>query len=655
MAKPSGVGSSAEIEDTTTIDLENSKQSRYIRKKMKDWDRYEFMNDNLWDAFMENFEDYTEDTFNFVSKNDLRGLRSYLRKRGVWVQGGRMPAAPALANTLKEKRPTKWTEDEIRDCNRQDKFISGEIIAFMDHLVEEDAKEKEPQTPQQHQEYDRRTSFYPTSNSSGKQQGKQRQSALFQPHKFDQAASSQAEKNTQNQPAAAKENATDAANPASHSERFQSEERAQSKFQQYTSPAPQPQQFAPRQPTVSIPPAPTYVAAFGPTYISAANPAFSAPNLAFSAAPAFAPSGYAKEIANMAKLYTEEMKYEGKNDNFGHKFTLFHHFCSKADLPHEVRSKALSFMLKGFALDYYLANVNMLENATLDQACTFISTHFENPDHRRNNLQRWNQTTLKSVMTKPENQGKSTLDCLEILINDLRHMQHGLAPNLQNEDFMQNHLIIACEEVPACRFACYKPNATLAGQISDLQTSISTYEKTHPNHQIGAYQTENYFTDRRFHGRQSVARPRSLNRPPDRSSRDQDSDRSLIPYDRKRKKRCFVCDKEGCWSTNHTREERDAARARLKERFIKHDRFDDRFDQRIAQYMTEYIADYEGYDPDAGLVDEMGAYTMNLTLSAPKPSHPSAPTKPDNPAINYYHDDVVTGPEASDRYDYAYY
>ena len=259
------------------------------------------------------------------------------------------------------------------------------------------------------------------------------------------------------------------------------------------------------------------------------------------------------------------------------------------------------------------------------------------------------------MMTKFENQGKSTLNCLEILINDLRHMQHGLALNLQNEDFMQNHLIIACEDVPACRFACYKPNPTLTGQITDLQTSISTYEKTHPNHQIGAYQAENYFTDRRFHGRQPAARPRFLDRPPDRSPPDRDSDRSLIPYDRgRRKKRCFICDKEGCWSTNHTREERDAARARLRERYIKRDRFDD--DQRIAQYMTEYIADYEGYDPDVeDLIDDMNAYTMNFTLSAPKPSHSSAPTKPDNPAINYYHDDVVTDPEASDRYDYAYY
>ena len=92
------------------------------------------------------------------------------------------------------------------------------------------------------------------------------------------------------------------------STRFQSKKRAKSKFQQYTSSAPQSQsqQFAFRQSTVSIPSAPIYVAAFGLTYIFAANFVF------LAAIPAFAPSGYAKKIANLTKLYTEKMKYEKK-------------------------------------------------------------------------------------------------------------------------------------------------------------------------------------------------------------------------------------------------------------------------------------------------------------------------------------------------------
>ena len=80
---------------------------------------------------------------------------------------------------------------------------------------------------------------------------------------------------------------------------------------------------------------------------------------------------------------------------------------------------------------------------------------------------------------------------------------------------MQNHLITACEEVPACRFACYKPNPTLAGQIIDSKNSISTYEKTHPNY------VDTYFIDRRY---ASKLRQRYL----DRSS--ENLDRSLVSY-----------------------------------------------------------------------------------------------------------------------------
>ena len=67
------------------------------------------------------------------------------------------------------------------------------------------------------------------------------------------------------------------------------------------------------------------------------------------------------------------------------------------------------------------------------------------------------------MMIKFENQSKFTLNCLKILINNLRHMQHDFAFNLQNENFMQNHSIMICENVFACRFACYKFNATLTG------------------------------------------------------------------------------------------------------------------------------------------------------------------------------------------------
>ena len=147
-------------------------------------------------------------------------------------------------------------------------------------------------------------------------------------------------------------------------------------------------------------------------------------------------------------------------------------------------------------------------------------------------------------MSKQKNEDKSMIDCLNILVNELRHLQHGLNFELQNETFMQNHLIIECEKMSACQLTCYKHSLTLADQITDLRTIINVYEKSHQS------KTKNFFTDRRYH--------RDSNNDRKFQSR-QSSSRVFIPYQsrsgpstNRRKKKCFVCDKENCWSTNHT-------------------------------------------------------------------------------------------------------
>ena len=164
-------------------------------------------------------------------------------------------------------------------------------------------------------------------------------------------------------------------------------------------------------------------------------------------------------------------------------------------------------------------------------------------------------------MAKQKNDDKSMIDCLNILINELRHLQHGLNLELQNELFMQNHLITAYENVAACRLTCYKHSPTLADQIADLHISITSYEKSHRSSE-----TENFFTDRRYRNmkkfkpKQSSSRAQILyqsfrSRPPDR-----------------RKKKCFVCEKKKCWSTNHSNKKKNETIVRYKNQL--NNRFD---------------------------------------------------------------------------------
>ena len=198
-------------------------------------------------------------------------------------------------------------------------------------------------------------------------------------------------------------------------------------------------------------------------------------------------------------------------------------------------------------------------------------------------------------MKKAENEKKSLDDCFQLFIQNLKHLQHGLAKNFQNDDFFHNKLITACRDVPVCRFACYKPSDSVTGLINDIRSSILTFNK--------AQQTETFFTDRRFHGGN---RPHNNNRNTSRP-RYQYQPRSRGRYGRydRARKACFVCKKEGCWSTNHTQEERDAQRDRVKNSFRK--RYND---NEAERHTRAYIVGYEdtdlalGVEPDESDIEE---------------------------------------------------
>jgi len=104
--------------------------------------------------------------------------------------------------------------------------------------------------------------------------------------------------------------------------------------------------------------------------------------------------------------------------------------------------------------------------------------------------------------------------------------------------------------VLACKPACFRPATTLAGLISDIKSSIATY---------GKQETESFYTDRRYHS----------------------SNRQHHNKDSNKGKKCFVCGKSGCWSTNHTKDERD---------------------RKIRQY----ISDFEGDNGDSDDDDNQG-------------------------------------------------
>lgn len=204
------------------------------------------------------------------------------------------------------------------------------------------------------------------------------------------------------------------------------------------------------------------------------------------------PSTDGEEIANLVDMYTEELKYSGENDSFTFKLNIFHDRCARGGVPQEAKLKAFPIMLKGLAMHYYYSNISS-RNAfmTFDEVCYMIQSYFEGAEYKRNILSKWNAITLRSVMMKSENKGKSLENCLHLLIRDLRHFQYGLDPEFRTDRFIYNKLIDACRDVPACQYACSKPAETLGGLINDLRSSITTFVNANPS--------ETFFTNRRYH------------------------------------------------------------------------------------------------------------------------------------------------------------
>jgi negative regulator of genetic competence, sporulation and motility len=140
----------------------------------------------------------------------------------------------------------------------------------------------------------------------------------------------------------------------------------------------------------------------------------------------------------LTKLYTDKAKYSEKNDNFSFKLIMFNDMCDRVDVSSETKLKAFLIMLKELALNYYYDNMtskNKNHSITFDDVCVSIMSYFKDAEYKRSILNKWNNLTLKSVMSKTENEEKSMNECLQLLIKELRHLQHELESVTSNRRF----------------------------------------------------------------------------------------------------------------------------------------------------------------------------------------------------------------------------
>ena len=56
-----------------------------INEALKAWEECGFKDMSLWETFQE-FDNFTEEDFKLASNYNIRRLRDYLRKFGVWIR-----------------------------------------------------------------------------------------------------------------------------------------------------------------------------------------------------------------------------------------------------------------------------------------------------------------------------------------------------------------------------------------------------------------------------------------------------------------------------------------------------------------------------------------------------------------------------------------
>jgi hypothetical protein len=318
--------------------------------------------------------------------------------------------------------------------------------------------------------------------------------------------------------------------------------------------------------------------------------------------------GYSRDITNLAKAYVDEDRYSGHpDDSFEYKFSIFLDNCERVGIPPEAQNLAFPIMLTNLAKDYYYKSCR--NHLTLDQLHEAMQRRFETDEQGRLNLLKWESLTLESVIKK--NPDKNTSECLDILIKTMTTIQRNLPSAYHDDKILCDKLINACRTTEACKFACYKAGNTLVGIISDLQASITTHEQTkHPN-TIFTFdknpEPDAYFVDRRYKG---------PSRPP-RSSQ------KKYHQPRDQSKKCLVCKKYGCWSTNHTPTERQQAAAQMKRRY-------EQVNRGYNQFMAELEDDEQDDEFDeafeALIVDTDNRQDQNDRQDQPNPLDISIPT-----------------------------
>ncbi|TQS39209.1 hypothetical protein Golomagni_00268 [Golovinomyces magnicellulatus] len=277
-------------------------------------------------------------------------------------------------------------------------------------------------------------------------------------------------------------------------------------------------------------------------------------------------------------MYREEDRYSGIDDSFNLCLGIFYDTCRKSGNSKPLFKDALSTIIKGSAREYYHMNL-MDQDYSFDQMTHMLKSQFETIERQQQMLLKWKTIKLRKKIEQYST--KSYTECFEITVKELRRTQLSLPKRFKGNESPRDAIIDTIRDIRECSLACFKPAITVEALCADIRASIATEERikqgssTFHSHINASHDSnisqQQLYTDFRYGGNR-------ISRPPNNLSRTHSP------------KVCFVGKKNGCWSSKHTKEERNKAYNAFRERLQALGKpFNDR---HIRNYVVEFEVEH---------------------------------------------------------------
>ncbi|KJZ69538.1 hypothetical protein HIM_11080 [Hirsutella minnesotensis 3608] len=321
------------------------------------------------------------------------------------------------------------------------------------------------------------------------------------------------------------------------------------------------------------------------------------------------------------KLWDKEKSYTGEPyDLLDDKLRIFMSICYNIQVKPSQFHALFPRILTGRAEMFYVEEIKW--TTTFRKAYDSIKQHFDTEVNHIHYYTNWTTTTFNSI--RAQDATKTLHEVLQLLFDKLRLCQRALGPEYAGNLPLRTTLINACRGVPELEYALFKPAEKIETLFADLRSSVETHLARQTTSHFfqnpdGSFDhtdpQQQYYLDRRYHNNRARGRYGYLGQRPNRGYGRSYNRGSYRPQgynnntsdrtDRAWTKKCFVCGREGCWSTKHSAEERQKAKDQYVARY--------QFTGTQPPNFTAYLIDYEGHELDELTDDDIWEEPDNST------------------------------------------